>query len=144
MPKDAGDELGEFRALPTFPTHLPEGLLDHVPPQHAIALKLCLTEPLVGGRLVGEGPVRPRVVEDVNGLGFVKSGFEIEQDTVLRAGPVHARILNRADGAILARLHQTPRVDEDLPQGDRHAEIDTNLTNRVAQVLEVAVRVTAR
>src|SRR5262249_33987995 len=110
-------------------------------PEAAIALELLLVEPLVAGALVRKRVVQPLVRADVHRIVVVHGRLEQDEASVARGiDPVAARI---ADGGPIGAARLRGPGDLALPL-DLHAEVDADLPQRIAEVLELPAGITAR
>src|SRR5262245_54619054 len=118
-------------------------------PEHSIALELRFVEKLICRGFMWETRVRHCVTEHVHGLAAVQACLDIENLAVHAVSSIGLSITNDADSPIgfvgsrcrslLEPFFEKIKADEI----DFHAQIDPNFAQRVSEIFELVVRITA-
>ena len=105
--------------------------------ERAIALELRFVEPLICRRFVGEFRTGARVVVDVDRLVSRPRRLHVDEESLLGLRAVDRAVVDRRHGRVQVRLPLSVlRHLRRRRERDRHAEVDADLANRVAEILE--------
>src|SRR6478736_5785444 len=118
-------------------------------PEHSIAFELRFVEKLIRRSFMRETRMRHCVTDYIHGLAAVQARLDIEEPPVLTVTSVGFSIANVADSPIglvgsRGRTLFESLLEEIKPDEiDLHAQINPNLAQRVSEIFELIVRITA-